>query len=83
MFPALFQFRCPTRVQVSFAPGDRGSKERADLKGSLSRITETFNGCGPGKSNHPFELRRKAGDCSRVTAGPDRKSTRLNSSHQI
>src|SRR5574340_1683290 len=25
---------------------------------------------GPGKSNLPFELRRKAGDCSRVTAGP-------------
>ena len=24
----------------------------------------------PGKSNLPFELRRKAGDCSRVTAGP-------------
>ena len=23
-----------------------------------------------GKSNLPFELRRKAGDCSRVTAGP-------------
>lgn len=45
MFPALFQFHCPTRVQVSFAPGDRGSKERADLKGSLSRITETFSGC--------------------------------------
>ena len=30
---------------MSFAPGDRGSKERADLKGSLSRITETFSGC--------------------------------------
>src|SRR5574341_1480991 len=25
---------------------------------------------GPGKSNLPFELQRKAGDCSRVTAGP-------------
>ena len=25
---------------------------------------------GPGKSNLPLELRRKAGDCSRVTAGP-------------
>ena len=25
---------------------------------------------GPGKSNLPFELRRKAGDCSRVSAGP-------------
>ena len=25
---------------------------------------------GPGKSNLPFELRRKAGHCSRVTAGP-------------
>ena len=25
---------------------------------------------GPGKSNLPFELRRKAGDCSQVTAGP-------------
>ena len=24
---------------------------------------------GPGKSNLPFELRRRAGDCSRVTAG--------------
>ena len=25
---------------------------------------------GPRNSNLPFELRRKAGDCSRVTAGP-------------
>ena len=25
---------------------------------------------GPGKSNLPLELRRKAGHCSRVTAGP-------------
>ena len=25
---------------------------------------------GPGKSNLPLELRTKAGDCSRVTAGP-------------
>ena len=25
---------------------------------------------GAGKSNLPFELRKKAGDCSRVTAGP-------------
>ena len=29
---------------MSSAPGDRGSKERADLKGLLSRITETFSG---------------------------------------
>lgn len=29
---------------MSFAPGDRDSKERADLKGLLSRITETFSG---------------------------------------
>ena len=28
------------------------------------------NSYGPGKSNLPVELRRKAGDCSRVTAGP-------------
>ena len=41
-----------------------------------SRIDETSLGIqdascvGPGKSNLPFELRRKAGDYSRVTAGP-------------
>ena len=36
-------------------------------------VTTGNSGCpcvGPGKSNLPFELRRKAGDCSRVTAGP-------------
>src|SRR5574337_1312515 len=44
-----------------------------------SRILELRRGIqdascvGPGKSNLPFELRRKAGE--------DRKSTRLNSSH--
>ena len=31
---------------------------------------EFYSCVGPGKSNLPFELRRKAGDCSRVTAGP-------------
>ena len=38
-----------------------------------SRVTTGNSGAscvGPGKSNLPFELRRKAGDCSRVTAGP-------------
>ena len=34
------------------------------------RIMKIAASCvGPGKSNLPFELRRKAGDCSRVTAG--------------
>ena len=42
---------------------------------SCGRILELQQGIqdascvGPGKSNLPFELRRKAGDCSRVTAG--------------
>ena len=38
-----------------------------------SRVTTAIQAAscvGPGKSNLPFELRRKAGDCSRVTAGP-------------
>ena len=43
---------------------------------SCGRILELRRGIqdascvGPGKSNLPLELRRKAGDCSRVTAGP-------------
>src|SRR5574337_1647363 len=41
----------------------------------LRRGIQAASCVGPGKSNLPFELRRKAGDCS------DRKSTRLNSSH--
>ena len=37
----------------------------------LVRCTKQSGTCvGPGKSNLPFELRRKAGDGSRVTAGP-------------
>ena len=36
----------------------------------LRRGTQAASCVGPGKSNLPFELRRKAGDCSRVTAGP-------------
>ena len=35
-----------------------------------SRGIQAASCVGPGKSNLPFELRRKAGDCSRVTAGP-------------
>ena len=39
--------------------------------GSVLSVVGQAQGCvGPGKSNLPFELRRKAGDCSRVTAGP-------------
>ncbi len=36
----------------------------------LRRGIQDASCVGPGKSNLPFELRRKAGDCSRVTAGP-------------
>ena len=36
----------------------------------LRRVIQDASCVGPGKSNLPFELRRKAGDCSRVTAGP-------------
>ena len=36
----------------------------------LRRGIQDASCAGPGKSNLPFELRRKAGDCSRVTAGP-------------
>ena len=34
----------------------------------LRRGIQDASCVGPGKSNVPFELRRKAGDCSRVTA---------------
>ena len=34
------------------------------------RVDWALRRVNPGKSNLPFELRRKAGDCSRVTAGP-------------
>ena len=41
------------------------------IEGILYCIKFSLSICvGPGKSNLPFELRRKAGDCSRVTAGP-------------
>ena len=36
----------------------------------LRRGIQAASCVGPGKSTLPFELRRKAGDCSRVTAGP-------------
>src|SRR5574340_317348 len=36
----------------------------------LRRGIQAASCVGPGKSNLPFELRRKAGDGSRVTAGP-------------
>src|SRR5574337_517805 len=36
----------------------------------LRRGIQAASCVGPGKSNLPFELQRKAGDCSRVTAGP-------------
>ena len=36
----------------------------------LRRGIQAASCVGPGKSNLPFELRKKAGDCSRVTAGP-------------
>ena len=38
--------------------------------GWLRRGIQDASCVGPGKSNLPLELRRKAGDCSRVTAGP-------------
>ena len=37
---------------------------------TLYDLIQVASCVGPGKSNLPFELRRKAGDCSRVTAGP-------------
>ena len=37
---------------------------------ALRRGIQAASCVGPGKSNLPFELRRKAGDFSRVTAGP-------------
>ena len=36
----------------------------------LRRGIQAASCVGPGKSKIPFELRRKAGHCSRVTAGP-------------
>ena len=36
----------------------------------LRRGIQDASCVGPGKSNLPLELRRKAGHCSRVTAGP-------------
>ena len=46
--------------------------ERLHFHFSLSCIggIQVASCVGPGKSNLPFELRRQAGDCSRVTAGP-------------
>ena len=44
--------------------------EKAFLSDQCKEIEENNRTVGPGKSNLPFELRRKAGDCSRVTAGP-------------
>lgn len=44
MFPALFQFHCPTRVQVSFAPGDRSSKEEGRLEGLTVKNHRDFSG---------------------------------------
>ena len=35
----------------------------------LRRGFEASSCVGPGKSNHPFELRGRAGGCTRVTAG--------------
>ena len=43
--------------------------QRTDL-GWLRRGIQDASCVGPGKSNLPLELRRKAGHCSRVTAGP-------------
>ena len=61
--------------------GDEGPRLRDDggttwFFSSCGGILELRRGIqhascvGPGKSNLPFESRRKAGDCSRVTAGP-------------
>ena len=45
-----------------------------DLQKTVRKIDEAYmfvrDVAMEGKSNLPFELRRKAGDCSRVTAGP-------------
>ena len=51
---------CAALGNAEFITGNEG----ADL------VCQDASCVGPGKSNLPFELRRKAGDCSRVTAGP-------------
>ena len=54
---------------------ERGEERERETRGE-PECQETRPGIqaascvGPGKSTLPFELRRKAGDCSRVTAGP-------------
>ena len=57
----------------AYFSGDGGTTR---LFSRCSRILELRRGIqdasfvGPGKTNLPFELRGKAGDCSRVAAGP-------------
>ena len=46
------------------------STSPASFLPNLVKMLLSASCVGPGKSNLPFELRRKAGDCSRVTAGP-------------
>ena len=53
--------------QSNYLPGP--TQEAAGIL-ELRRGIQDASCVGPGKSNLPFELRRKAGDCSRVTAGP-------------
>ena len=52
----------------------------------LQREIQASSSVGPGKSNLPFELRGRVGDCSRVTAGKKRPHLGLcpgpNVSHQ-
>ena len=47
-----------------------GMKNTLARSGVTTHVIRFISSVGPGKSNLPFELRRKAGDCSRVTAGP-------------
>ena len=58
-----------------------GKKLSEDMSTGMERVGEKLTNqistgiqdascVGPGKSNLPLELRRKAGHCSRVTAGP-------------
>ena len=63
--------RLETEVGIAF-PEDM-TVITQDWTGQDSRITTGNSGCllcRPREVQFPFELRRKAGDCSRVTAGP-------------
>ena len=74
MTPVSAKLLIRSQAKPGFHGGSDG-KESACNVGDLGSIpgSERAPGdpcVGRGKCNLPFELRRKAGDCSRVTAGP-------------